>query len=123
MRRLVLACWLVAACVPASGVPTPARSPLASLRHSIDSLAGDPQFRNSSIGILIVNPRSGDTLYSRNAGKLFMPASNMKIITGPVSLALLGPDYRYRTAFVSRGAIRDSVLDGDLIVVGRSLAT
>jgi D-alanyl-D-alanine carboxypeptidase/D-alanyl-D-alanine-endopeptidase (penicillin-binding protein 4) len=71
------------------------------------------------MGILVLNPESGDTLFSRNAGKLFMPASNQKILTGSVALALLGPDYRYRTAFVSRGAVRDSVLDGDLIVIGR----
>ena len=71
------------------------------------------------MGILVANPESGDTLFSRNAGKLFMPASNQKIITGSVALALLGPDYRYKTAFVSRGAVRDSVLDGDLIVIGR----
>ena len=71
------------------------------------------------MGILVVNPESGDTLFSRNAGKLFMPASNQKIITGSVALAFLGPDYRYKTAFVSRGAVRDSVLDGDLIVIGR----
>lgn len=71
------------------------------------------------MGILVVNPATGDTLFSRNASKLFMPASNEKIITGSVALALLGPDYRYKTAFVSRGAIRDSALDGDLIVIGR----
>lgn len=71
------------------------------------------------MGILVVNPATGDTLFSRNASKLFMPASNEKIITGSIALALLGPDYRYKTAFVSRGAIRDSALDGDLIVIGR----
>ena len=104
----------------AGGGPAPSVNPLERLRHSLDSLASNPQFRNSHIGILAVNPRTGDTLYSRNAGRLFMPASNMKIVTGSVALALLGPDYRYKTAFVSRGgAIRDSVLDGDLIVIGR----
>jgi D-alanyl-D-alanine carboxypeptidase/D-alanyl-D-alanine-endopeptidase (penicillin-binding protein 4) len=95
------------------------RSPLESLRHTIDSLANNAEFRNSQIGVLIINPRSGDSLYSRNAGKLCVPASNMKIITGAVALALLGPEYRFRTTFVSRGAIRGDVLDGDLIVIGR----
>jgi D-alanyl-D-alanine carboxypeptidase/D-alanyl-D-alanine-endopeptidase (penicillin-binding protein 4) len=71
------------------------------------------------MGILVVNPATGDTLFSRNASKLFMPASNEKIITGSVALSLLGPDYRYKTAFVTRGAVRDSTLDGDLIVIGR----
>jgi D-alanyl-D-alanine carboxypeptidase/D-alanyl-D-alanine-endopeptidase (penicillin-binding protein 4) len=71
------------------------------------------------MGILVVNPATGDTLFSRNASKLFVPASNEKIITGSIALALLGPDYRYKTAFVTRGAVRDSTLDGDLIVIGR----
>jgi len=119
MRRAAVV-LLLCACVPSTqGAIRPALSPVESLRHSIDSLAADPQFRNSQIGILIVKPGSSDTLYSRNAGMLFIPASNMKIITGSVALAQLGADYRYRTAFVTRGAIRDGALDGDLIVIGR----
>src|SRR6476620_5103618 len=118
-RICVASSLLVAACAPSTqGRVTPALSPLEALRHSIDSLASNPIFRNSHMGILVVNPASGDTLFSRNAGKLFMPASNQKIITGSVALALLGPDYRYKTTFVGLGLIRDSVLDGDLIVVG-----
>lgn len=91
----------------------------AMLRTSIDSAVNAPKFDNAFWGILIVDPASGDTLYSRNAGKLFMPASNMKIITGSAALAQLGPDYRYRTTFVARGAVRDSTLRGDLLVFGR----
>ncbi|MDP9177607.1 MAG: D-alanyl-D-alanine carboxypeptidase/D-alanyl-D-alanine-endopeptidase [Gemmatimonadota bacterium] len=119
--RFAALALFVAGCAPIQGGtgPAPARNPLRALRQSIDSLVSNPQFRASHIGLLVVNPVSGDTLYSRNAGKLFMPASNMKIVTGAVALALLGPDYRFRTAFVSRGAVRDSVLDGDLIVIGR----
>jgi D-alanyl-D-alanine carboxypeptidase/D-alanyl-D-alanine-endopeptidase (penicillin-binding protein 4) len=120
-RKFLVALLTLAACAPVNqpGGPAPFRSPLESLRHSIDSLASNPRFRNSNLGILVVNPATGDTLFSRNAGKLFMPASNMKILTGSVALATLGPDYRYRTAFVTRGAVRDSILDGDLIVIGR----
>lgn len=89
------------------------------LRHQIDSLTAQAQFRNAHWGVLVVNPRTRDTLYSRNAGKLFMPASNQKIITSAVALTLLGPDYTYKTTFAKTGEIRDSLLDGDLIVIGR----
>src|SRR6478672_345605 len=89
------------------------------LRHLADSLTTQPIFRNAQWGVLIVNPRTGDTLYSKNAGKLFMPASNMKIITSAVALTLLGPDYSYRTTFVTDGEVRDSLLDGNLLVIGR----
>jgi D-alanyl-D-alanine carboxypeptidase/D-alanyl-D-alanine-endopeptidase (penicillin-binding protein 4) len=88
------------------------------LRHEIDSLTSQPDFRNAQWGVLIVNPRTGDTLYSKNAGKLFMPASNMKIITSAAALTLLGPEYRYRTTFLTDGEVRDSLLDGNLLVIG-----
>ncbi|MGH7650854.1 MAG: D-alanyl-D-alanine carboxypeptidase/D-alanyl-D-alanine endopeptidase [Gemmatimonadaceae bacterium] len=94
-------------------------SPRVDLRHEIDSLTSQSEFRNAQWGVLIVNPRTGDTLYSKNAGKLFMPASNMKIITSAVALTLLGPDYRYRTIFLTDGEVRDSLLDGNLLVIGR----
>ena len=91
----------------------------AELRPTIDSLTSQSEFRNAHWGVLIVNPRTGDTLYSKNAGKLFMPASNMKIITSAVALTLLGPDYTYKTTFLADGPVRDSLLDGNLIVIGR----
>jgi D-alanyl-D-alanine carboxypeptidase/D-alanyl-D-alanine-endopeptidase (penicillin-binding protein 4) len=94
-------------------------SPRSELRHEIDSLTSQPEFRNAQWGVLIVNPRTADTLYSKNAGKLFMPASNMKIVTGAAALTLLGPDYRYRTTFLTDGPVRDSLLDGNLLVIGR----
>jgi D-alanyl-D-alanine carboxypeptidase/D-alanyl-D-alanine-endopeptidase (penicillin-binding protein 4) len=90
-----------------------------ALRAAIDSMADAPEFRNAFWGILVVDPERGDTLYSRNAGKLFLPASNMKIVTSSVALEQLGPEYVYRTTLVARGPIRDSTLAGDLAVIGR----
>src|ERR1041385_6478091 len=91
----------------------------AALIASIDSLADAPEFSNAHWGILIVDPERGDTLYSRNAGKLFMPASNMKILTSAVATAQLGMDYRYRTTFAARGGVNGGTLSGDLVVIGR----
>src|ERR1051326_6127992 len=91
----------------------------AALIASIDSLADAPEFHNAFWGILVVDPERGDTLYSRNAGKLFLPASNMKVVTSTVALEQLGPDYAYRTTLVAGGPIRDGMLAGNLAVVGR----
>lgn len=91
----------------------------AELRHAIDSMVALPKYSNAHWGILIVDPERGDTLYSRNAGKLFMPASNQKLVTGAVALTLLGPDYRFGTAYAARGPVEGGVLRGDLVVVGR----
>ena len=109
-------------CRARPGVPGPARISTgsdASLRAFIDSMTDAPQFSDAHWGILIVDPERGDTLYARNAGKLFMPASNMKILTSATALTQLGPDYRYRTYFVARGPVNDGTLDGDLLIVGR----
>lgn len=90
----------------------------SAFRLGIDSLLDDPAFANAHWGVLIVDPARGDTLYSRNAGKLFMPASNQKLITGAVALAQLGPGYRWTTVLAARGRVSRGVLTGDLLVLG-----
>jgi D-alanyl-D-alanine carboxypeptidase/D-alanyl-D-alanine-endopeptidase (penicillin-binding protein 4) len=82
-------------------------------------MLGAPAFANARWGVLIVRPTTGDTLYARDADRLFMPASNQKLLTGAAALALLGPDHTWRTALVARGPVREGVLQGDLAVVGR----
>ena len=103
----------------AARTPVTAILSRTALGKVVDSVATDPKFRTAHWGMLIVDALSGDTLYSRNAGKLFMPASNQKLLTGSTALAQLGPDFRFTTRFATRGTVRDGVLDGDLIVVGR----
>jgi D-alanyl-D-alanine carboxypeptidase/D-alanyl-D-alanine-endopeptidase (penicillin-binding protein 4) len=101
--------------------PVPAPQPLstrASLRQFIDSLADSPDFRSAHWGLLVVDPGRGETLYSRNADKLFMPASNQKLITGSTALTQLGPDYRWPTTLFARGPVRGGVLEGDLVARG-----
>src|SRR2546423_1356299 len=112
------ACIAVASCVTVSRTVRPTSS-RDELRALIDSLTSQPEFRGGFWGVLVVNPRTGDTIYSKNAGKLFMPASNMKLVTSSAALTLLGPDYTYKTTFLVDGPVQDSLLDGDLIVIGR----
>ena len=72
-------------------------------------------------GVWAVDVRSLDTgekLYNLNAGKLMMPASNMKILTLAAAADALGWDYRFTTTLEARGTIADGVLHGDLIVRG-----
>jgi D-alanyl-D-alanine carboxypeptidase/D-alanyl-D-alanine-endopeptidase (penicillin-binding protein 4) len=90
----------------------------AALRQFVDSLVDVPEFRSAHWGLLIVDPGRGETLYSRNADKLFMPASNQKLITGSTALAQLGADYRWPTTLLARGPVRGGVLEGDLVVRG-----
>lgn len=85
----------------------------------IDSILALPEFRSARWGVLVVHPERGDTLYARDADKLFMPASNQKLVVGAAALRLLGPDFRFTTTFAASGPVRGGVLEGDLVVHGR----
>lgn len=115
-RLLVLTS--LAACAPRISGPVPEVDERRALRHVIDSMVAAPEVRHARWGILLVDAERGDTLYSRDAGKLFVPASNQKILTSAIALDALGPDFRFRTPFLG-GEIRDGVLESNLVVVGR----
>ena len=51
-----------------------------------------------------------------NAGRLFVPASVLKVVTVAAALEHLGPDYRWRTRLTTSGAVAGGALDGDLVV-------
>jgi D-alanyl-D-alanine carboxypeptidase/D-alanyl-D-alanine-endopeptidase (penicillin-binding protein 4) len=120
MKRVAAAIFALgaAACASGAGRSPASLSPRDQLTRFVDSSVADARFRSAQWGILIVDPERGDTLYSRNAGKLFIPASNQKLLTGAVALDVLGPGYRYSTHFAAGGPIVDGVLQGDLIVRG-----
>ena len=85
----------------------------------IDSMVNAPEFRTALWGILIVDPEKHDTLYAHNAAKLFIPASNQKLVSSSVMLEQLGPEYRFRTTFAAHGTVANGTLNGDLAVIGR----
>ncbi|MCH7528850.1 MAG: D-alanyl-D-alanine carboxypeptidase, partial [Candidatus Marinimicrobia bacterium] len=70
-------------------------------------------------GILARNLRTGKTLISFNADKLFLPASNTKLYTTAAALRLLGPQFRFRTPILATGPVSGGVLEGDLLVIGQ----
>lgn len=88
------------------------------LRAELDPIFDAPIFARALIGVRIESLRTGDVLYERNAGKLVVPASNMKLLTLSVAAEKLGWDYRFETLLEAIGPVKDGVLDGDLIVTG-----
>jgi D-alanyl-D-alanine carboxypeptidase/D-alanyl-D-alanine-endopeptidase (penicillin-binding protein 4) len=110
-----------AASVPATAgavSTTPAVSTRSTLAQFVDAMVDQPQFRSAHWGLLVVDPGRGETLYARNADKLFVPASNMKLVTGVTALAQLGADFQWTTTLLARGPVRGGTLEGDLIVRG-----
>ena len=121
MRRasVVSLLLLLAACARGPVGPVPATNERAAVRFTIDSMLAAPEVRQARWAVLIVDPERGDTLYSRDPGKLMVPASNMKILTSAVALDALGPDFTFETPVLLRGTRVDSTLRGDLLIAGR----
>jgi serine-type D-Ala-D-Ala carboxypeptidase/endopeptidase (penicillin-binding protein 4) len=118
-RTLPLLLLALAACTPAP--PTLAPSPMpgpAPIAAALDSIFGDTLFAGAQWGVLVRSLETGETVYARNAGKMFVPASNMKLVTAAAALEALGPEYRYRTRVATTGEVRGGTLHGDLIVIG-----
>ncbi|UCC72873.1 MAG: D-alanyl-D-alanine carboxypeptidase/D-alanyl-D-alanine-endopeptidase [Gemmatimonadota bacterium] len=120
-RALLLATAVSAGCAPAGAGPAepgPA-TPVGALRSELGDIFADPAFQNAHWGAMVQSLETGQVLYRRNAEKLFMPASNNKLVTAAVALARLGTDYRFHTRVAANGSTgADGTLQGDLVVVG-----
>jgi D-alanyl-D-alanine carboxypeptidase/D-alanyl-D-alanine-endopeptidase (penicillin-binding protein 4) len=116
MRKLLLTLVLsITACQPARPISAPAPAPLAA---ALDSVFADTALAHAHWGVEVRSPRTGKVLYRRNAERMFVPASNTKIVTGAAALEALGPEYRYRTALEAAGPVERGELRGDLVVRG-----
>ncbi|HJU87563.1 MAG TPA: D-alanyl-D-alanine carboxypeptidase/D-alanyl-D-alanine-endopeptidase, partial [Gemmatimonadota bacterium] len=79
----------------------------------------DPSLAHSGIAFLAVSLDRGDTLFAREADRLYTPASNRKLFTAASALHWLGPEYRFHTTLVATGPVEADTLRGDLVLVGR----
>ncbi|ELS02853.1 D-alanyl-D-alanine carboxypeptidase, serine-type, PBP4 family [Xenococcus sp. PCC 7305] len=70
---------------------------------AIDTIVNRPEFRRSRWGIVIQDLDSECILYSVDAEKYFIPASNAKLLTTAAALLELGADFRITTPILSTG--------------------
>lgn len=84
----------------------------------IETLLSDPEIASAHVGVHIENMQNQKIVYSQNSHKLFLPASNLKLVTTACALSLLGSDYQYATKLYSDGKIIDGTLHGNLYIRG-----
>jgi serine-type D-Ala-D-Ala carboxypeptidase/endopeptidase (penicillin-binding protein 4) len=109
---VVVLCLLLATQVQAAK-----QKPLAT---RIAAILSQPGLERGFWGVEVVSVPTGKVLYSENADKLFTPASNTKLFTTAAALALIGPDYNFRTTVETAGMLdKYGRLTGDLVLVGR----
>ena len=104
--------------VPAGAGAKQARSGVAKVVRAIYRIEAKPIYRQANWGYAIVDQKSGKTLASQAADKMFDPGSTMKSYSVSSALRLYGPKYRFRTPVYRQGAVSGGTLDGNLVLVG-----
>jgi D-alanyl-D-alanine carboxypeptidase/D-alanyl-D-alanine-endopeptidase (penicillin-binding protein 4) len=94
------------------------------LKGKLDDLFGAPWLAKSKVSVLVIESDTGRPLYARSDKTLLNAASNVKIVTSAAALALLGPEYRWRTTATVAGSAQGAPLPangelaGDLFLRG-----
>lgn len=89
-----------------------------SLTKRLDRVLDAAPFDRHHWGVVVLDT-TGKVLYERNATKLFVPASNTKLVVSAAAAALLSPDGTVRTSVYASGPVEGGVLRGDLVLYGR----
>lgn len=93
------------------------------LHHKIEAgfrqFLAQPQLKNASVGLIVIDSKDGRTIYEHNADRGFPTASTLKTITSITAFDLLGTDFHYTTQLFHSGSIdNNGTLHGDLIIRG-----
>jgi D-alanyl-D-alanine carboxypeptidase/D-alanyl-D-alanine-endopeptidase (penicillin-binding protein 4) len=79
-----------------------------------------PELAPAQVAVKVASLDTGRTLFEENAGKLLVPASNMKLYTVAAALDRLSPDFRFKTSVLASAPPDASgTVRGDLVIYGR----
>lgn len=90
----------------------------AQLQHDLNALAREADLQPFTTGFYVYDLTADTAIYGYNDSKVMRPASTQKVITTVSALHLLGASYPYKTRACYTGTIQDSVLRGNIYVVG-----
>ena len=111
IRSLCLS-LLIAVSLPAVSID------VDQLTESIDQIIYEELPEGTDIALMVYDLTNDSTLYAYREKVMCRPASVQKVITSVTALSSLGADYKFRTALRTQGSVKDSVLDGNLYLVG-----
>ncbi len=98
-RRIPSRAWRVAAAAALLCQLTPLPAVEGSLSGELRRIVGSQPLASSNVSVQVLDAATGESLYAHNPGVMLKPASNMKLVTAAAALALLKPEYRFRTWF------------------------
>ncbi len=88
-----------------------------AFRMAMDELASSPELSPTTVGIAVWSMDRRDWLYLHNADKLFVPASNVKLLVAISALRVYGPAWRFATTVAVDASIADSVVSGPVYLI------
>jgi D-alanyl-D-alanine carboxypeptidase/D-alanyl-D-alanine-endopeptidase (penicillin-binding protein 4) len=97
----------------------PAARGADDLAAKVGAVIDGPDYKQARWGILVVDAKTGKTVYERDADRLFMPASVTKLYSCAAALAAYGADHKFETPVYQRGEVKEGRLHGDLILVAK----
>lgn len=88
------------------------------LAKRLDAILDAPGFNHQLWGVALID-KGGHLLYGRNEDRLFIPASNTKLMVTSNAVARLAPDFTVKTSIYPAGPVNAGVVAGDLVLYGR----
>lgn len=89
-----------------------------SVRQGLDKLLESKMFETSQVGLMVWDLDADSCICRYREKQLLRPASTMKLVTAITALDKLGGSYQFKTQLKYTGEIKDSVLTGDVYVIG-----
>ncbi len=116
LRASFLYAGLIVGLVALPGPAQPNASD-SDLHKQIEKVIDGPAYKHATWGILVVNAKTGETVYERNPETMLAPASVTKLFTCAAALIALGEDSTTKTKVFQNGKMVGDTLRGDLILV------
>ena len=90
-----------------------------STQRAIEEILAEEDLPSAIWGIYVLDLETERVVFSRNADKNLIPASNLKLFTTATALDALGADHRFITRLYFDGTTNgDGTLNGDLVIKG-----
>lgn len=116
-RRALAIALAVAVAAAAATASTSGAAP-RDLESTLGRALRAPGIDPSSTAAIAIDLRTGETVFSANAGRSLLPASAEKLPVSFAALRVLGPRFRFRTEVVGAGTRTEDTWSGNLWLVG-----
>lgn len=95
----------------------------AAIKAAIDKQLADPSMSHGWTGVLVKSLSNHRVIYALNEDRLFIPASNMKLLVSSTCTDVLPADFKYTTPVLRDGSLDGGTLNGNLYLKGKGDST